>query len=180
MPRIGYPYRENLERTGDPKELSLQRLSDPEQLCRALGLRATLRPAGKVLTDCPDCGCSSCAVRHVADKRIVLWRCPKCGAAGNAYHLIAKVRRLDVRHDFPVVLAAAARIAGMDPEVVLGRRRTTVERPRVEDEVDFAALFASLDRPPAPKAQRVVPVDPACGEELAAVLAALEGSTWAA
>lgn len=180
MPQPRYPYRQDLEHSTDPKELVLQRLSDPEHLCAALGLRVKRRPAGKVLIDCPDCGCPNCAVRHVPDKGIVLWRCPACDAAGNAYHLIAKVRRLDVRRDFEIVLAAAARLAGMDPEVVLGRRRVAVERPRKEDEVDFAAVLATLDRQPAPKVRRPAPVASPEGEDLADVLARMGTHPWAA
>lgn len=175
--RSSYPRSiEHATTLTDPKEEVLRRISDPEHLCAGLGLRARRRPAGKVLVDCPACGSNQCAVRHVADRGIVLWRCPKCDVSGNAFHLIAKVRRLDIRRDFPTVLAVAARLAGMDPEVVLGRRRTTVERPRVEDEVDFGAVLAALPVQPAAKPRRSTPVTAPMDDDLAAVFAAMDAS----
>lgn len=179
MPQPGYPYKPDLDHH-DPKELILRRLADAEHLCAALGLRFRRRPAGKVLIDCPACGSNQCAVRHVADKGIVLWRCPACDASGNAYHLIAKVRRMDVRRDFVAVLAVAARIAGVDPEVVRGKRPIVVERPRKEDEVDLAAVLAALDQPPAPKPRRPVTVAAPGDDDLADVLARMGTRPWAA
>lgn len=173
MPQPRYPYKLDLDHSIDPKELILQRLADPERLCTALGLPVRRRPAGKVLIDCPDCGCANCAVRHVPDKGIVLWRCPACDTAGNAYHLVAKVRRLDVRRDFPTILAVAARIAGMDPDVVLARKRTIVECERKEDRVDIAAVLAALPLQPVVKPRRPAPVAAPGDDDLAAVIGGL-------
>lgn len=209
MLHTSYPYKENL----DPKELILGRLADPEPLLTALGVPYRRRPAGKCLIACvrERCGCANTAVRFAPDRGVLMFRCPACGEAGNAFHLVAWVNHLDVRRDFRRVMAIAARIGGLDPDVVLGTRRTIVEKPRREDLVDFdavfsaierppapkvprvvpvatpvatpvddlAALLAAIERPPAPKVRRAVPVDHGCGDEVAAVLAALDGS-WAA
>lgn len=170
-----YSYPDSL--ATDPKSLILQRLADPCRLLQLLRLPYKQRSPHKCTINCPTCESASCGVNYVSERGIVLWRCPKCGAAGDAFRLIAIVHHLDVRRDFPRVLELGARISGMDPAVVQ-RRGATIERPRKEDMVDFNDILTAIAAGPAPKPRRpaIQQRDPGEDEDIVALLADLSGA----
>lgn len=115
-----------------------ERLTDPAALCTALGLRlGRQRQARGVYARCPahsPDNTPSCSVR-VARDGTVACRCMVCGWTGDALGLLAEVRGLNLRRDFPLVLEEAAALAGyslpsgpppprkkVDPAVLLAMR----------------------------------------------------------
>jgi len=93
-----------------------QALDDPRALCDRLGLsRRARRQRGGIMILCPwhEEKTPSCSVRVGQDGTVAV-HCHGCGASGDALSLVAAARRLDVRRDFPAVLAEAAQIAGID------------------------------------------------------------------
>lgn len=90
-------------------------LDDPRALCLRLGLadRARRQRSGLIIL-CPwhPEKTPSCSVRLVNDGTIAV-RCHACGASGDALSLVAAARGLDVKRDFPTVLAEAASVAGL-------------------------------------------------------------------
>lgn len=53
----------------------------------------------------------SCVIATKADR--IVWHCHSCKAGGDMFALVAAVRGLDVRHDFPAVVAATAEVLGV-------------------------------------------------------------------
>lgn len=92
-------------------------LRDPVELSRKLGLLAGKhrRQAGGVSILCPwhNERDPSCSVTVGADGTVRA-RCMSCGATGDALHLIAAAKHLDIKTDFVGVLDAAAAVAGVD------------------------------------------------------------------
>src|SRR5262245_42513746 len=88
-------------------------LDDPRALCQRLGLdkRARTQRGGLTIL-CPWHAekAPSCSVRLTQNGTIGV-RCHACGASGDALSLIAAALGLDVKRDFPKVLAEAASIA---------------------------------------------------------------------
>lgn len=90
------------------------RLSDPRKLCGALGLAKGSRPQARGITvQCPvhKERTPSCSVT-TGDDGGVRFRCFGCGATGDALSLVAAVRGLDIKSDFPRVLEEAAALVG--------------------------------------------------------------------
>lgn len=91
-------------------------LTDPAALARALGLKAApSQGRAACVVCCPwhNEASPSCSVRLGPDGTIQV-RCFGCSRGGDALHLIAAVRGLDIATAFPEVLLEAARIAGVD------------------------------------------------------------------
>ncbi len=89
-------------------------LTNIMQLCDELGLlKGAKRQAGGLLVCCPSHGekNASCSVTLGRDGTVRV-RCFGCDFAGDALHLIAAARGLDLGRDFPEVLTEAARIGG--------------------------------------------------------------------
>lgn len=91
-------------------------LVDVGRVVRALGLEKGAKREGrgmKVL--CPAHGerTPSCSVRIAGDGTIAV-KCFGCDLAGDVFSLVAAVRGLDVKTDFPAVLLEAAELAGVD------------------------------------------------------------------
>lgn len=91
-------------------------LTDVHGLCSALGLmKGAKRQGGKGLSVCcPSHGekVASCSVTLGPDGTIRV-RCFSCDFAGDVFHLIAAVRGLDLKRDFPEILREAAALAGI-------------------------------------------------------------------
>jgi hypothetical protein len=88
-------------------------LNDPKAVCERLGLlQGAKRQRGGVLVRCPAHGDRdpSCSISIGADGTLRV-RCFGCDLRGDVLNLVAAVHRLDVRHDFPRVLIAAAELA---------------------------------------------------------------------
>lgn len=88
-------------------------LTDARTLCAALGLlEGHQRQAGGVIIRCPAHldQTPSCSVRRAADGTLSA-ACFACGWTGDALTLVALARGLDLRSDFPAVVAAAAAVA---------------------------------------------------------------------
>jgi DNA primase len=128
-------------------------LDDPRALCDRLGLaQGARRQRGGVMVLCPWHAerTPSCSVR-VAEDGTVAVRCHACGASGDALSLVAAARGLDVRRDFPQVLAEAAKVAGIEAgaaharplakagAAARGRARYLRPAPALED-TRFAAI----------------------------------------
>lgn len=115
------------------------RLDDPRALCDALGLidRQTKKQARGIIVHCPahDDRSPSCSVRIESDGTIAA-TCFSCGWRGDALGLVAEVRGLDLRRDFPAVLAEAASIAGY--EMRDDEPRASAPRPKVDPTLDLA------------------------------------------
>lgn len=98
----------------DAKELRRD-LSDPRELCEALGLLEKAKPqkGGGLFVCCPAHAerTPSCSVTRGADGTIRVC-CFACGFTGDALHLIALARNIDIRTDFRGVLYQAATLAG--------------------------------------------------------------------
>lgn len=135
-------------------------LDDPRALCQRLGLgRGARRQRGGLMILCPwhEEKTPSCSVRVAPDGTVAV-HCHACGASGDALSLVAVARGLDVRRDFPAVLAEAARIAGLDPLGAAARPPLAKARPPaskrakalspapapVLDEATFAAMAEAL------------------------------------
>lgn len=88
-------------------------LSDPTSVCVALELvdGARVQPGGLMIR-CPwhEDRTPSCSVTSGADGTLRV-HCFGCGVSGDAFTLIAQVRGLDVKAQFPAVLAAAEEVA---------------------------------------------------------------------
>lgn len=98
-------------------------LSDPWRLAELLGLTdGAKRQASGLLCRCPAHNerSASCSITAAADGGIRV-KCFACDFTGDALHLVAKVRGLDIAHDFPAVLETAAALAGLDPAPVKPR-----------------------------------------------------------
>lgn len=107
-------------------------LRDPADVCRRLGLlEGAKRQAGGVLVRCPAHGerNPSCSITRGADGTLRV-HCFACGFAGDALSLVAAVEGLDVARDFPRVLEAAARIAGVQLEEHAPRDPSPPREPR--------------------------------------------------
>lgn len=92
-------------------------LGDVQKLCSALGLlKGAKHQARGLLVLCPWHAekHASCSVTPGEDGTVRV-HCFTCQFSGDALDLIARVRELDVRAQFPAVLAEAARIAGSEP-----------------------------------------------------------------
>lgn len=92
-------------------------LVDPIRVCEALGLEeGAKREATGLLVRCPAHGEKnpSCSVTRGPDGTIRV-RCFACDLSGDIFSLVAAVRSLDPRRDFPAVLAYAAELAGITP-----------------------------------------------------------------
>ena len=93
-------------------------LSDPLRVCEALGLtEGAKREASGLLVRCPAHGEKnpSCSVTRGPDGTIRV-RCFACDFSGDLFTLVAAVRSLDPRRDFPAVLTYAAELAGIAPD----------------------------------------------------------------
>jgi DNA primase len=104
-------------------------LMDPAALCSALGLlEGAQRQGGGLLVKCPAHAdrTPSCSVRRGADGTVAC-RCHGCEWTGDALGLVAVVGGLDVRRDFPAVVARAAELAG----IAYGAAWTRPPRPTV-------------------------------------------------
>ncbi|RYE94751.1 MAG: hypothetical protein EOO75_01155 [Myxococcales bacterium] len=91
-------------------------LIDARALCAALGLLDGYRPGRQrdgVVIRCPAHRdqTPSCSVRRAADGTLSA-SCFACGWSGDALHLVALARGLDLRADFPAVVEAAVEITG--------------------------------------------------------------------
>ncbi len=90
-------------------------LTDPRALCEKLGLsKGAQRQATGLLICCPAHGerTPSCSVTKGRDGTIRC-RCFGCDWTGDALHLIAVAKGLDVRNNFKDVLLEAANVAGL-------------------------------------------------------------------
>lgn len=90
-------------------------LADPRRLCERLALSHGAKPnAGGLLVLCPNHRerTPSCSVTRGPDGTVRV-RCYGCDWTGDALTLVAECRGLDVRTQFPEVLAEAAELAGM-------------------------------------------------------------------
>ena len=108
------------------------RLHDPEALARSLGLKIGQRiSAGAILVCCPvhEDGTASCSVRYNQDGTLSA-KCFGCDWSGDALHLIAAARGLDLASDFPAVMAEARHLAGMGPRPPFSGRPRLVPAPR--------------------------------------------------
>lgn len=135
-----------------------RRLVDPVALCEQLALtEGATRQATGLLIRCPVHGerNPSCSVTRGPDGTIRV-RCFSCDFAGDALHLVAAAREIDVRGAFREVLAEAAELAGLveqATELRHGREPTAPREraplPPVEPERDYplgaevAALWKS-------------------------------------
>lgn len=92
-----------------------QVLVDASEVCRQLGLAegARAQPRG-LLIRCPwhEDRHPSCSVR-IADDGTLGVHCFACDAGGDVFALVAAAHGIDVRKDFPLVLARAAEMAGL-------------------------------------------------------------------
>lgn len=131
-----------------PNATALKReLSDPEPVCDALGLAdGALQQARGLLVRCPwhvDTR-PSCSITSAGDGTLRV-KCFACGAGGDVFSLIAKVRGLDVRAEFLSVLHVAADLAaGLANST--GTSKPRVSPPTLETEA-FDGLVQSLLRP---------------------------------
>jgi hypothetical protein len=106
-------------------------LLDPASLCSSLGLMTGAKQSGSsVSIRCPshDDHDPSCSVRIGQDGTIQV-KCHGCDFAGDALHLIAKARGLDLvsAEDFREVMAIGAEISGdlrLSDEIRTGKRDT--------------------------------------------------------
>lgn len=88
-------------------------LCDATSVCAVLGLTdGALPQRNGQMIHCPwhDDRTPSCSVTSAADGGLRV-RCFACGVSGDAFTLIAQVRGLDVKTQFPMVLDAAAEVA---------------------------------------------------------------------
>lgn len=103
-------------RTGriDAKKIRRQ-LADPRELCALLGLDAKAKPqqGGGLLILCPVHRekTPSCSVTLGPDGTVRA-RCFSCGFTGDALHLVAVSRSMNIQTDFRAVLFEAAHLAG--------------------------------------------------------------------
>lgn len=107
-------------------------IADPRALCEALGLAdGAQRQGGGLLVRCPAHAdrTPSCSVRRGADGTVAV-RCFGCDFSGDALGLIAAVAGLEIRRDFPAVVARAAELSG----VVDGGRWVPPPRPTTPPE----------------------------------------------
>lgn len=85
--------------------------------------------AGQFRTaQCPRCGRRNRRDAVAIAAETALWACHVCGATGDLLALVASYAGLDVRRDFPKVLAIAADIAGVGPVT----DRAEIDRARAE------------------------------------------------
>lgn len=127
-------------------------LVNPTALVAALVVKRAVRQHGGGLTiPCPSHSddTPSCSVTLGPDRTIRVHCFGACGLDGDAFTLIAAVRGLDVRRDFPAVLDIAASIAGEPITYEAPSTRPSL-RPRITpttnelDDATFAALLAPL------------------------------------
>ena len=85
-------------------------LVDVVRVCKELGIERSKTERGK--WTCPRHGGGSLSVRLGRDRTIQA-RCFGCDFAGDVFTLIAESRGLNVRRDFPELLAVGARIGGL-------------------------------------------------------------------
>jgi DNA primase len=179
-------------------------LADPSFVCAALGLDdgARAQPNG-LMVCCPwhDDSNPSCSITIGADETLRA-HCFACGHTADVLELIAKVRNLDIKKDFPGVLAAAARIA---EDFGAGEVSATVPKSGTSPTVPpgtfprvAAALFAAAPIASSPEAQRylsgrgllgaaiadgwgALPTSPrAKGQIIAQIIALLGADAWMA
>lgn len=83
------------------------------------------------------------------------WQCFPCGYGGDLLSLVAELDRLDVRRDFPAVIAKAAAIAGIAEGTADPERAARIEawrRQRIENERREAEERARREAEAVPKA----------------------------
>jgi 5S rRNA maturation endonuclease (ribonuclease M5) len=92
-------------------------LRSPADVCRRLGLldKPARDSARYVIVRCPVHGGRkpSCSV-FVAPDGLLGWDCKVCGEGGDVLRLVAKVRHLDDKLEFPAVKKTAAELAHVD------------------------------------------------------------------
>jgi DNA primase len=112
-------------------------LSDPIAVCNALEIDRDARPQQNgLMISClwHDDNNPSCSVTNAEDGGLRV-HCFACGVGGDVFSLIGKVRGLDVKTEFPAVLAVAAEIAE-----TLGAEGANVQRPRTAQTAHKSAL----------------------------------------
>lgn len=125
----------------------LRRLADPVALCELLGVtEGSQRQSSGLLIRCPAHGDRnpSCSVTRGPDGTVRV-KCFACDLAGNALHLVAAARGLEIKRAFREVITTAEELAGISAEKAGSVRSTLPPLPR-EPERDYppAAQVAEL------------------------------------
>lgn len=127
-------------------------LSSVRELCSSLDLLkgAKRQAGGNLIICCPSHGerNASCGVTLGPDGTVRV-RCFSCGFGGDALHLVAAARGLDIKRDFPAVLREAAGIAGLDFEDLgngapMQVRQAPTPKPLQESTYPLASEVASV------------------------------------
>lgn len=150
----------------------LRPLSDPIGLARALGIDRGIQviSTGRVLVRCPNPShhdsTASCSILYRQEDATVSVNCFGCGFSGDALHLIAMVRGLDMQRDATAVFDEARRLAGLALRTHAAPARPRLVTPsppagptRAERLFTDAAT-ALLQRCPLPDLSPLLDLDP--------------------
>lgn len=124
-------------------------LSEPRKVAERLGLKAQQANDRYVLIPCPTGHEKrpSCSLhRHGGSLGA---RCHSCGWTGDVLTLVAAVNDLDLRSDFPEVLARACELAGLAAEADDLRSGKPAPTPRAPAPTPVADPEPTVDYPPS-------------------------------